>query len=136
MTEQHNSKPFLDSAAKEQNMANRKIETLTSEGKIPPRADAVVSDKDPIDQKYDQFCSACHGAAGDGKGAGAAGLTPKPRDFTDAKWQASVNDDRIAKVIKEGGASVGLAATMAPWGSVLQGDELTLMVKKVRKFKK
>ena len=30
-------------------------------------------------------CSLCHGMGGKGDGSGAAGLNPKPRDYTDAR---------------------------------------------------
>ena len=42
-------------------------------------------------------------------------MNPKPRAFTDAVRQDLVDDAHIAKVIKEGGAAVGLSVTMAPW---------------------
>ena len=59
---------------------------------------------------------------------------PKPRNFHDKAWQASVDDARIIKVITKGGASVGLSATMAPWGSVLSPEEIVALMKKVRAF--
>jgi mono/diheme cytochrome c family protein len=34
------------------------------------------------EQAYVQYCRACHGDAGDGKGPAARGLRPPPRDFT------------------------------------------------------
>jgi mono/diheme cytochrome c family protein len=57
-------------------------------------------------------CFTCHGPTGEGNGPGSANLTPKPRNFTDATWQASVNDDHIAKIIQYGGAAVGKSPTM------------------------
>ena len=42
----------------------------------------------------------------------ALAMQPRPRNLTDATWQGSVDDAHIAKVIREGGASVGLSATM------------------------
>lgn len=33
-------------------------------------------------QVYEKYCIGCHGAQGDGKGAAASFLNPKPRDFT------------------------------------------------------
>jgi len=35
----------------------------------------------------------------------------------------TLTDEHIFKVIKEGGASVGLSAMMAPWGAILKTDE-------------
>lgn len=53
--------------------------------------DVVLASQGGIDRGRELFarnCVACHGTAGDGKGAGAAGLTPPPRDFLDpkARW--------------------------------------------------
>jgi len=61
---------------------------------------------------YSTRCTVCHGAGGKGDGAGSAALVPKPRDFTSSEWQASVTNDHIAKIIKYGGAEVGMAPIM------------------------
>ena len=57
-------------------------------------------------------CVACHGENGKGDGPAAAALTPKPRDYTDAAWQAATDDAHIKKVIMEGGVASGLSASM------------------------
>lgn len=124
----------------EEKIANNQKPFLTDDGKIPAPA-PKGGDKDkpagnPVAQKYQTFCASCHGADGAANGAVAQAMNPKPRNLTDAAWQDSVDDARIAKVIKEGGASVGLSATMAPWGAMLNDDEITAMVKVVRGFKK
>ena len=53
-------------------------------------------------------CVTCHGDRGRGDGPGAMALDPKPRSFADPRWQMQTKDERIAKVIVEGGAAVGL----------------------------
>jgi mono/diheme cytochrome c family protein len=58
-------------------------------------------------------CSTCHGIDGKGDGPGAANLNPKPRNYHDQKWQASVKDEDIEKTIVYGGAAVGKSAVMA-----------------------
>jgi cytochrome c553 len=63
---------------------------------------------------WNERCVTCHGADGSGNGPGAAALAVKPRSFRDPAWQASVDNDRIKKVMVEGGASVGLNEAMAP----------------------
>jgi mono/diheme cytochrome c family protein len=60
------------------------------------------------------LCSTCHGTSGKGDGAAGAALNPKPRNWTDAAWQKTVTDDHLYKVIKDGGAAVGLSPLMAP----------------------
>jgi cytochrome c553 len=70
---------------------------------------------DPMEQArkmYATVCSMCHGAEGKGDGQAAAALNPKPRDYTDAAWQASVTDEEIKKTILLGGQGVGKSATM------------------------
>lgn len=57
-------------------------------------------------------CAACHGATGAGDGVAAAGLNPKPRNYGDMTWQASVTDAQIEKVILEGGQSIGKSPLM------------------------
>ena len=86
--------------------------------------------------KYDMYCVACHGADGKANGAAAAAMKPRPRNFTDKKWQASVDDARLVKVLKEGGASVGLSSSMAAWSGVLTDDEINAVVAYVRDFGK
>ncbi|MCB1069586.1 MAG: c-type cytochrome [Verrucomicrobia bacterium] len=69
------------------------------------------------------YCAACHGETGHGDGLAAAALNPKPRNLTDKAYMDTLTDEHIFKVIKEGGASVGLSAMMAPWGAILKTDE-------------
>ena len=70
----------------------------TSAGKVDMTAAREV---------FNSRCSACHGTSGRGEGPGAAALTPKPRNYTDATWQASVSDEQIKKTNLLGGAAVG-----------------------------
>jgi mono/diheme cytochrome c family protein len=53
---------------------------------------------------FQRNCVACHGAHADGKGLGAAGLTPPPRDFLDpkAKWTRSREPMDIYRTLSEG----------------------------------
>lgn len=126
----------------EEKMANKSETTLAENGTYPAPSQATAegaaggAEADPITQKFMTYCSPCHGQNGASDGPAAQAMNPKPRDFTDKGWQGSVDDARIAKVIKEGGASVGLSPTMAPWGSVLSDADITEMVAKVRSFGK
>ena len=52
-------------------------------------------------------CIVCHGEKGEGNGTGAAALTVKPRNYTDARWQKSVTDEQIESIILKGGGAVG-----------------------------
>lgn len=63
---------------------------------------------------FNTLCSVCHGQSGTGDGPGAASLDPKPRNYTDKAWQASVTDEQIKRIILEGGAAVGKSQMMPP----------------------
>lgn len=58
-------------------------------------------------------CANCHGVDGRGDGPSGRALARRPRDFHDAAWQASRDDEQLRRVIVEGGAEHGLAADMA-----------------------
>jgi mono/diheme cytochrome c family protein len=81
-------------------------------------------------------CVVCHGEGGKGDGPGAAALDPKPRNFTDAKWQDSVDDEHIKKTILGGGLAVGKSPVMAGRPD-LKGKDALLeqLVKHIRSFK-
>jgi mono/diheme cytochrome c family protein len=49
---------------------------------------------------WQQNCTRCHGQVG--QGDGPQGPMVKATNLTDATWQASVNDQQIARAIKEG----------------------------------
>jgi hypothetical protein len=54
----------------------------------------------------------CHGARGAGDGIASGGLRPRPRNFRDPAWQASITDAQIEGIIRLGGAAVGKSAAM------------------------
>lgn len=104
-------------------------------------ASSTTSSAAPINKEaediFTQRCVTCHGADGKGSGPAAASLTPKPRDYTDSAWQASVKDDDLRKVIVKGGAAVGKSALMPP-NPDLEGKPAVVdgLVAKIRSFKK
>lgn len=63
---------------------------------------------------YTARCSVCHGTEGDGDGPASASLNPKPRAFSDAQWQDSVDDNHVSTIIVKGGPAVGKNALMPP----------------------
>lgn len=96
--------------------------------------------ENPVTAAKDIFrvrCSVCHGEGGLGDGTGAAALNPKPRNFTDATWQASVNDEHIRTIIVKGGPAVGKSPGMAANLDLeKKPDVVNELVKIVRAFKK
>lgn len=131
--DQYDPRPDWKQFEKERTLANQEQPELTEEGKIPGQKGAGDGGPD-IEQAYQTYCASCHGATGEGDGAAGKSLDPSPRDFTDPQWQKEVSDERIAKVIREGGAAVGLSAQMAPWGGALSDAEVEGLVKMVRDF--
>ena len=63
-------------------------------------------------EMFKTLCSTCHGTSGKGDGIAATNLNPKPRNYTDKQWQASVTDDQIRQIIVNGGAAVGKSPVM------------------------
>ena len=86
---------------------------------------------------FKQVCATCHGENGMGDGPGAAALNPKPRNYTDKTWQASVTDDQIAKTILMGGAAVGKSPAMPAQPQLKEKPEVVAqLVRIVRTFGK
>ena len=80
-------------------------------------------------------CAVCHGMDGTGNGPGAETLNPKPRNYTDPQWQATITDDQIRKTILLGGAGVGKSAMMPPNPNLKdQPDVVDGLVKIIRSF--
>jgi len=61
---------------------------------------------------FSSKCVACHGFEGKGDGPAAESLNPRPRNYTDPAWQASVTDDDLRKIIVLGGKAVGKSQMM------------------------
>ena len=81
-------------------------------------------------------CVMCHGGSGKGDGVAAATLNPKPRDYTDKAWQASVTDDQLKRTIVGGGAAVGKSALMPPNPDLEGKPELDGLIAIIRSFGK
>ena len=133
--DQYNPVPYWQQFTSERKITSAKHPALTEKGELPPR-EVAVAETDPASAKYASLCSSCHGNDGKADGPAAAAMNPKPRNLHDKVWQAKVDDSHIAKVIKEGGASVGLSGTMPPWGAVLSDDEVKGLIAKIRDWGK
>jgi cytochrome c oxidase cbb3-type subunit 3 len=73
---------------------------------------------------FRQNCAMCHGT--DGKGFAAI----KTPDFTDPKWQASMNDKEISEVIKNGKKGTPMPA----FGGKLKEEDIQTLVRYIRAF--
>lgn len=89
------------------------------------------------EQVFASRCATCHGTTGEGNGPGAANLNPKPRNYHDVKWQASVTDESIEKTIVYGGAAVGKSPQMVPNPDLMSKPAVVAALReKVRGFAK
>lgn len=86
--------------------SEKKSTTSTTQGS------AAKVDMEQARVLFNERCAACHGTEGKGNGPGAVALNPKPRNYTDKAWQASVSDEQIRKTIMLGGAGVGKSPIM------------------------
>jgi mono/diheme cytochrome c family protein len=107
-------------------------------GPSKPRGGASA-DGIPAEAKelFASKCAMCHGADGTGNTPAAGMLDPKPRNYTDAAWQASVTDDELKKIIVKGGQAVGKSGNM-PGNPDLETKPAVVdgLVKIIRGFKK
>jgi mono/diheme cytochrome c family protein len=99
------------------------------------KAAGAVSEQ--AQQMFMTVCATCHGADGSGNGPAAETLNPKPRNYTDPAWQASVTDEDLRKTILLGGQGVG-KSPMMPGNPQLKDDAETLdgLVRIIRGFGK
>ena len=85
-------------------------------------------------QIYTKYCLVCHGEQGKGDGFNAYNLTPKPRNFTDTTFMQKTNDERLAKIIRDGGRNSNLSSSMPLWGGRLNDKEIEFVVSYLRTF--
>jgi DMSO reductase family type II enzyme heme b subunit len=86
---------------------------------------------------YDRWCAGCHGTDGRGDGPAAAWMLPRPRDFTQARYQVRTTatgelptDADILHVI-----DVGMPGTTMPgWRRQLTGAERNALVDYLKSF--
>jgi mono/diheme cytochrome c family protein len=105
----------------------------------PAAAPGAVTESARAEAKqiFSTRCMTCHGPEGAGDGPASAGLTPPPRNFQEAGWQASVTDDHIEKIIKFGGAAVGKSPAMPPNPDLVARPEVvTALREHVRSLKR
>ena len=84
-------------------------------------AGGVYADAETLNlgkQVYQEYCMACHGVKGDGKGVAARGLLPPPRNLTQGlyKFGHAVDgglptDEDLAQIIRHGLKG----SAMLPW---------------------
>lgn len=109
--------------------------SATGRGAAHAKAATASVDMAKAKETYQERCAACHGATGRGDGPGATALNPKPRNYADKAWQATVTDEQIKKTITMGGAAVGKSPIMPASPDLEQKPEIIEgLVKVVRAF--
>jgi cytochrome c553 len=85
-----------------------------------------------VKENWEKSCAKCHGP--DGKGDTKLGKRAEVKDFTDAKYQASMKDEDMIKAIKDGvkdGEKIRMKAAEG-----LSDEEMKALATYVRGFKK
>jgi mono/diheme cytochrome c family protein len=85
---------------------------------------------------YTKHCGGCHGSTGKGDGPAAAVLNPKPADLTNKAYTAALKDQYLFDLLQKGGAAVGKAPLMPPFGSKLKEGEIRDVIAYVRSLAK
>jgi mono/diheme cytochrome c family protein len=90
-----------------------------------------------VQAMYNAKCARCHGFDGAGHGPFSDSLHPKPHNYTDPAWQASVTDDQIKEIILRGGLNMGKSPAM-PGSPMLKKrpEVLNGLVQLIRSFSK
>ena len=86
-----------------------------------------------VKENWEKNCAKCHGT--DGKGKTKMGEKLEVKDYTSAKVQEELKDDKMTKAIKDG-VKDGDKTKMKAFGDVLSDDEIKALVKFIRDFKK
>jgi mono/diheme cytochrome c family protein len=96
-------------------------------------AGALTASAADAKANWEANCAKCHGA--DGAGKTKMGEKLKVKDYTDAKVQADLKDDAMAKAIKDG-VKEGDSTKMKAFGDTLSEDEIKALVAYIRTLKK
>jgi cytochrome c oxidase cbb3-type subunit 3 len=81
---------------------------------------------------YTKYCFVCHGEQGKGDGFNAYNLDPKPRDFTDPRAMAGIDDATLITTIADGGKGVNKSPLMPAWGGRMNKLELGYVIEYVK----
>lgn len=81
---------------------------------------------------YDRFCAHCHGVAGKGDGPSGQSLPIKPQDLTQGLVMNPLPDHFLARIIAEGGQSVGLSPLMPAFKPQLSDVQIADVITYVR----
>lgn len=100
---------------------------------VTPRlqANTNTSSARSASQLYSKHCASCHGR--DGRSRTKKGKFSHARDFSDAKWQDDVSDERLFNSIMNGR---NVRGNMPAFNDKLSEQETDSLVGFVRRFRK
>ncbi len=81
---------------------------------------------------YTKYCAICHGDQGKGDGFNAYNLDPKPRDFTDPRAMAGIDDATLLETITEGGKGVNKSPLMPAWGGRMNKLDIGYVIEYIK----
>lgn len=84
---------------------------------------------------FQHYCAVCHGTLGKGDGFNAYNLSPRPRDLSDPDFQNSLDDRRLADIIRYGGTLRGGSRNMPAWGETLDDRQIRRIVRCIREMR-
>jgi mono/diheme cytochrome c family protein len=94
-------------------------------------ASLAAGNNDEVKANYTRLCRGCHGETG--KGDTTLGKRNKARDYTDAAVKATLKDDAMFKVIKEG-LEVDGKHVMSAAGDKLTDAQIKALVQYMKAF--
>src|SRR3954470_1724705 len=94
----------------------------------------VIGRAAPVAENWENHCTKCHGD--DGKGQTKAGKKLNLKDYSDAKVQAEMKDEEMAKAISDGILDKAGKEKMKAYKEELTPAEVKELVGYIRKLKK
>ena len=117
-------------------MASVKDSVSVSDSTAMPSSSAIVVHLTYEQQQgkilFMKYCSVCHGEQGKGDGFNAYNLDPKPRDFTDPRAMAGIEDETLLTTIMDGGKGVNKSPLMPAWGGRMSKLETEYVIEYVK----
>ncbi len=103
-----------------------------SASKIPSQPVRLTYEQQQGKVLYTKYCSICHGDAGKGDGFNAYNLDPKPRDFTDPRAMAGIDDANLLATVSQGGKGINKSPLMPAWGGRMDKLQMEYVIAYVK----
>ncbi len=115
-------------------MKTKSITTLTTATLVLLAALTLPARAGDVKENWEKNCASCHGK--DGKGETKMGKKLDVKDYTDAKVQQAITDEKAKKALKEGIKDDKGKERMKSYADILSDDEIKALIGYVRAFKK